>query len=223
MSYKQGIVVAILDLKDRNGSSLISIKKHMQENLPKDKKWLNAHFLNALKTGVTAGDLVQIKNSYKLSADFKKSTAKKLTDSTNTKTTKTATAKKSTTKKVAPKTKVCCRVSPSGAGSALLCLTRCSPLYHSISAENNKDYRFEEEGALLVHSKVIAVVPWRIVLANTHLQFTQTTATKKSTTTKKKPVKKTTTTKKKTVKKTTKTATKKKAAPKKKVTKKAKE
>ena len=49
----------------------------MVENGFKDKKWLNATFLTALKNGVAAGDFVKNKNSYKLSADFKKKAAKK--------------------------------------------------------------------------------------------------------------------------------------------------
>ena len=77
MSYKAGIVEAISELKDRTGSSMIAIKKVMQEKLPKDKKWMNATFLSSLKKAVADGDLVQVKNSYKLSADFKKSLAKK--------------------------------------------------------------------------------------------------------------------------------------------------
>ena len=72
MSYKAGIVKAIEELKDRTGSSMISIKKHMQANMPADKKWMNAMFLKALKDGVKSGDFTQVKNSYKLSADFKK-------------------------------------------------------------------------------------------------------------------------------------------------------
>ena len=75
MSYKAGIVKAIDELKDRTGSSMIAIKKHMQANLPKDKKWMNAVFLKTLKAGVASGDFVQNKNSYKLSADFKKKAA----------------------------------------------------------------------------------------------------------------------------------------------------
>ena len=35
MSYKEGIVEAISELKDRTGSSMIAIKKFMQEKLPK--------------------------------------------------------------------------------------------------------------------------------------------------------------------------------------------
>ena len=77
MSYKAGIVAAITELKDRTGSSSIAIKKHMQANLSKDKKWMNATFLSALKKMVADGDLVQNKNSYKLSADFKKKASKR--------------------------------------------------------------------------------------------------------------------------------------------------
>jgi histone H1/5 len=61
MSYKSGITAAIAELKDRSGSSMISIKKYMQSNLPADKKWMNTQFLNALKTLVAAGTLVQTK------------------------------------------------------------------------------------------------------------------------------------------------------------------
>jgi RNA-binding protein YhbY len=64
MSYKAGIAAAIADMKERNGSSLISIKKWMQAKLPADKKWLNAQFLQALKTAVTAGELVKVKVQY---------------------------------------------------------------------------------------------------------------------------------------------------------------
>ena len=96
MSYKAGIVAAITELKDRTGSSSIAIKKHMQANLPKDKKWMNATYLAALKKMVADGDLVQNKASYKLSADFKKKSSKK----------KAAPKKKSAPKKkAAPKKK----------------------------------------------------------------------------------------------------------------------
>ena len=64
MSYKQGIIDAIAALKDRNGSSSIAIKKYMMDNLPKDKKWINATFLAALKNGVTSGDFIKTKSSY---------------------------------------------------------------------------------------------------------------------------------------------------------------
>jgi histone H1/5 len=95
-------VEAITELKDRTGSSMIAIKKFMQDKLPKDKKWQNATFLKSLKDGVAAGDFVQVKNSYKLSADFKKKALKaakdaKKEDKPNKKTP--ATKKKTTTKK----------------------------------------------------------------------------------------------------------------------------
>ena len=61
MSYKAGIAAAIAELKDRNGSSMIAIKKYMQANLPADKKWMNAQFLTALKSGVAAGTFLQTK------------------------------------------------------------------------------------------------------------------------------------------------------------------
>ena len=70
MSYKEGIIKAIGELKDRNGSSMQAIKKVMQANLAQDKKWANATFLTVLKAGVANGDFVKIKGSYKLSADF---------------------------------------------------------------------------------------------------------------------------------------------------------
>ena len=72
MAYKEGIIKALDELKDRTGSSLPAIKKYMQASLPQDKKWANGTFLSVLKTLVTSGDLVQLKGSYKLSADFKK-------------------------------------------------------------------------------------------------------------------------------------------------------
>ena len=42
---------------------------------PTDKTWLNATFLKALKDGVKVGDFTQVKNSYKLSAEYKKKVA----------------------------------------------------------------------------------------------------------------------------------------------------
>ena len=100
MSYKSGIITAITELKDRTGSSSIAVKKHMQANLPADKKWLNGMFLNALKKAVADGNLVQIKSSYKLSPDYKKKAA------AASKPKKTAPKKKTVPKKkAAPKKK----------------------------------------------------------------------------------------------------------------------
>lgn len=97
MSYKAGIIAAITELNDRSGSSMIAIKKAMQDKLPKEKKWMNATFLSTLKKGVADGDFVQVKNSYKLSADFKKALAKKAAPK------KKVAPKKAVTKKAAPK------------------------------------------------------------------------------------------------------------------------
>ena len=118
MTYKEDIVESILELKERSGSSAIAIKKLMQSKLAKDKKWFNYTFLQALKTGVANGDFVQLKNSYKLSPDFKKSVTKPKAKAAAPKkkatTTKaaapkkkaTATKKTTATKKKATTTKV---------------------------------------------------------------------------------------------------------------------
>jgi hypothetical protein len=107
MAYKEGIIKALDELKDRTGSSLPAIKKYMQASLPQDKKWANGTFLSVLKTLVTSGDLVQLKGSYKLSADFKK----KRTDALKPKKPKAPKKKAAAPKKVAkdvtaPKKKV---------------------------------------------------------------------------------------------------------------------
>ncbi|KAI2490188.1 Domain in histone families 1 and 5 [Fragilaria crotonensis] len=106
MTYKEDIVAAIAELKERNGSSAIAIKKLMQSKPPKDKKWFNYTFLQALKSGVTSGDFIQLKNSYKLSADFKKaSTAKPKAKAVVAKKKATATKKVSAPKKKANRDK----------------------------------------------------------------------------------------------------------------------
>jgi histone H1/5 len=105
MSYKAGIVEAIGSLKDRNGSSMMAIKKVMIEKLAKDKKWMNATFLAALKSGVKSGELVQIKNSYKLSADYKKQLTKKTTKSAVEEAPKKKPVKKAAPAKAEPKKK----------------------------------------------------------------------------------------------------------------------
>jgi histone H1/5 len=100
MSYKAGIVKAITELKDRTGSSSIAIKKHMQANMPADKKWMNTTFLKALRDGVAAGDFVQVKGSYKLSAKAKSAgKPKKAPKKKAAPVKKTAPKKKSAPKK----------------------------------------------------------------------------------------------------------------------------
>jgi histone H1/5 len=105
MTYKAGIITAIQELGDRNGSSSISIKKHMQANLPKEKTWQNATFLAALKNGVEKGEFLKNKNSFKLSADLKKKV--KGSSATPQVATKANTVAKETTVKrtISPKKK----------------------------------------------------------------------------------------------------------------------
>jgi histone H1/5 len=103
VSYKEGIVKALDELKDRTGSSLPAIKKHMQASLPQDKKWANGMFLSILKSMVTSGDLVQTKGSYKLSAEFKKKRTDALKPKKPKKKTEATTTKKTVPKKAAPK------------------------------------------------------------------------------------------------------------------------
>lgn len=111
MSYRAGIIEAVSELKDRTGSSMIAIKKFMQEKLPKDKKWQNATFLAALKTGVEKGEFIKLKNSYKLSADFKKKAISKAKADAKPKKEKKAAAPKkakATKKKTTTVKKVSC-------------------------------------------------------------------------------------------------------------------
>lgn len=107
MSYKAGIVEAIQELGDRTGSSTIAIKKVMQAKLPKDKKWQNATFLSALKAGVEKGELVKNKNSYKISAEYKKKlkSSKPAVAKTTKPKSKAVAAKKSAKKTVKKATK----------------------------------------------------------------------------------------------------------------------
>ena len=123
MSYKAGIVKAISELKDRTGSSSIAIKKHMQANLPADKKWMNAAFLKALKDGVEAGDFVKVKASYKLSAAFKEKSKPK---------------KKAAPKKTAPKKKTVSAKRPR-------CILLCIVSYFRTISETNLGTQ-EEDG-----------------------------------------------------------------------------
>ena len=78
MSYKAGIISAITELKERTGSSSIDIKHVMQAKIPEGKKWMNTTYLVTLKKMVAAGELVQTKGSYKVSADFKTASKNKV-------------------------------------------------------------------------------------------------------------------------------------------------
>ena len=77
VSYKAGIFDAISALNDRTGSSSVAIKKHMQANLPEDKKWMNTVYLKALNKAVANGELTKNKRSFKLSTATSKSAATK--------------------------------------------------------------------------------------------------------------------------------------------------
>ena len=72
--YKAGIIAAITELKDRTGSSRPAIKAHI-EAANAGKSWANGTFLKVLRDMVASGDLIQVKQSYKLSPEFKKALA----------------------------------------------------------------------------------------------------------------------------------------------------
>ena len=72
--YKAGIIAAIGELKDRTGSSRPAIRAHIEAN-NKGKSWANGTFLKVLRDMVASGEIVQVKQSYKLSPEFKKSLA----------------------------------------------------------------------------------------------------------------------------------------------------
>lgn len=105
MTYKQGIVDAIQERGDRSGSSSIAVRKVMQSKLPRDKKWLNATYFAALKTGVANGEFIQNKNSYKLSAEYKKKLTKSSSSTKPTKKKATPTKKKTVKKAASSKKK----------------------------------------------------------------------------------------------------------------------
>ena len=61
-TYIYHIVKAMLDLNEPTGSSLSAIEKNIKASLPSTKKWGNTTFLTALKSMVTAGDLLEVKD-----------------------------------------------------------------------------------------------------------------------------------------------------------------
>merc|ERR1712110_938134 len=64
-------------LKDRKGSSLAAIKKYVGANYKVDLVKIAPFLRKALKKGVEAKKLVQVKGSYKLAKEEKKPAAKK--------------------------------------------------------------------------------------------------------------------------------------------------
>jgi histone H1/5 len=63
--HKAGIVDAISELKDRTGSSMIAIKKLMMSKFPAGQEVARTLLPQSLKAGVTAGDFVKVRVSYK--------------------------------------------------------------------------------------------------------------------------------------------------------------
>merc|ERR1711862_262663 len=89
------VIKAIKELNEpRTGSSLQSIKKYVQANIPKSMEYKNGVLLLTLKRVVSSGALVQTKGSYEISPEAKKAELKK-----TTKAKKKPVVKKSTTKK----------------------------------------------------------------------------------------------------------------------------
>lgn len=124
-TYAVMVTESIRSLKDRTGSSVPAIKKQLGTQFQIDATKINQKALtNAIKKGVEAGDLVQIKASYKLSkkppapkkaltekaakpAPAKKKKAAKPKTTTVATTTKPATKAKPASKSTV--TKVCVR------------------------------------------------------------------------------------------------------------------
>ncbi|KAL7527394.1 hypothetical protein ACHAXR_001936, partial [Thalassiosira sp. AJA248-18] len=71
-TYKAGIVSAIAELKEHRGSSPLSIRNHMEANMPAGKSWNCSSFTRALKQMVADGDLDQDGDAYKWSPDFRR-------------------------------------------------------------------------------------------------------------------------------------------------------
>lgn len=74
------VKVAIVELKERNGSSLAAIKKHITTNNKgiEAETGFNGKVNAALSRGVADGALVKVKASYKLSQAAKKTTGAKV-------------------------------------------------------------------------------------------------------------------------------------------------
>ena len=93
--------------------------------MPVDKKWMNAQFLAALKKAVADGILLKLKDSYKLSAEGKKTTkaaAKPKKDAAVSKTKKSAPKKAAPKKKSAPKKKAVPKKKSASGKTAVSCI-----------------------------------------------------------------------------------------------------
>ncbi|CAM9282244.1 unnamed protein product, partial [Ectocarpus sp. 8 AP-2014] len=97
-TYSEMAKVAILALKERNGSSVPAIKKHIQATYP-TLNFLPHQLRGALKKGTETGTFIKVKASYKVSPEAKKPPAKK-------KVVKKKVVKKKVVKKKVVKKKV---------------------------------------------------------------------------------------------------------------------
>ncbi|KAL5337539.1 linker histone H1 and H5 family-domain-containing protein [Aspergillus crustosus] len=103
VSYRDMIKVAILNLKERNGSSRQSIKKYVQSNnklAPASKNAFDSQFNKAIKVGVEKGDFIQPKGpSGPVKLAKKEASAAKPAVKKTAAAPKTAAPKKTATKK----------------------------------------------------------------------------------------------------------------------------
>ena len=95
------IVAAVKDLKNRKGSSLAAIKKHIAANNKVDIAKLNPFIKKGIKSLVEKKVLIQIKGSFKLGKEEKPKKKKVV----KKKPAKKTAAKKKTAKKTAKKAK----------------------------------------------------------------------------------------------------------------------
>ncbi|CDO52876.1 hypothetical protein DV451_002842 [Geotrichum candidum] len=110
-SYKDMIKEAILQLKERNGSSRQALKKYIQSNFEVNASNFDYVFNNTIKKGVASGDFVQpkgpsgtVKLNKKEPAE-KKTVKKAAVKKAATDSKKTAAKKETPAKKAAPKKK----------------------------------------------------------------------------------------------------------------------
>ncbi|CAM9965098.1 unnamed protein product [Discosporangium mesarthrocarpum] len=101
-TYSEMVVEALLALKERTGSSIQAIKKHMTAT-HKDLNFTPHQLRIALRKGVESGKLMKIKSSYKLSPEAKTAAMKPV---------KPAAPKKIAPKKAAPKKPVAKSATP---------------------------------------------------------------------------------------------------------------
>ncbi|KAL5000825.1 hypothetical protein BDV10DRAFT_161498 [Aspergillus recurvatus] len=102
-SYRDMIKDAILNLKERNGSSRQSIKKYVLANnklAPASQNAFDSQFNKAIKAGVEKGDFIQPKGTSGPVKLAKKQAPAKPAAKKPATTTKTAAPKKAATKKV---------------------------------------------------------------------------------------------------------------------------